>query len=81
MKEKMLAFMMYLGENQWNDSITRPNSVGVAFSPKLQLDKKVWREIAEKAVECGFNTVFIPTVDGLKYKSHPEIAVEGAWDS
>lgn len=80
MKEKMLAFMMYLGENQWNDSITRPNRNGLVFSPKLQIDKKVWREIAEKAVECGFNTVFIPTVDGIKYKSHPEIAVEGAWE-
>ncbi len=80
MKEKMLAFMMYLGENQWNDSVTRPNANGLAFSPRLQIDKKVWREIAEKAVECGFNTVYIPTVDGLKYKSHPEIAVEGAWE-
>ena len=80
MKEKMLAFMMYLGENQWNDSPTRPNHNWMVYSNKLHCDKKVWREIAEKAVEYGFNTVFIPTVDGLKYKTHPEIAVEGAWE-
>ncbi len=80
MKEKMLAFMMYLGENQWNDSPTRPNANGQIFQTKLNCDKKVWREIAEKAVECGFNTVFIPTVDGVKYKTHPEIAIEGAWE-
>ena len=80
MKEKMLEFMMYIGENQWGDCPTRPNSNGLAFSPKLQCDKKVWREVAREAVKYGFNTVFIPTVDGVKYKSHPEIAVEGAWE-
>lgn len=80
MKDKKIAFMMYLGENQWNDSPTRPYANGSRFLTKLTTDKKVWREISEKAVEFGFNTVFIPTVDGVKYKSHPEIAVEGAWE-
>ena len=51
MKEKMLAFMMYLGENQWNDSTTRPNAEGQLFQKKLQCEKKAWREIAEKAVK------------------------------
>ena len=80
MKEKMVAFMMYLGENQWGDCPTRPNSNGLAFCPELHCDKKVWREIAREAVKNGFNTVFIPTVDGVRYKSHPEIAVKGAWE-
>lgn len=80
MKDKMLAFMLYLGENQWEDSPIRPNARGGIYKPVLHTEKKAWREITEKAVEYGFNTVFIPTVDGLKYKSHPEIAVEGAWE-
>jgi len=80
MKDKIIAFMMYLGENQWDDSPVRVNSRGGRYLAKLTTDKRVWREISEKAVEYGFNTVYIPTVDGLKYKSHPEIAVEGAWE-
>lgn len=80
MNGKMLAFMLYLGENQWDDSPTRANCRGGIYRPILGTDKKVWREVTEKAVECGFNTVFIATIDGLKYKSHPEIAVEGAWE-
>ena len=80
MKEKIKAFMMYLGENQWDDSPIRKNSRGSGYLSRLTTEKHTWREISEKAVEYGFNTVFIPTVDGLKYKSHPEIAVPGAWE-
>ena len=80
MKDKLIAFMLYLGENQWDDSPVRINARGSRYQPKLTTDKKVWREITEFAVECGFNAIQIPTVDGVKYKSHPEITVEGAWE-
>ena len=80
MKEKVLAFMMMLGENQWADSPTRLREIGRFFHEELQCEKKAWREIAHRAVENGFNTVFIATVDGVKYKSHPELAVKGAWE-
>ena len=80
MKDKLIAFMMYLGENQWDDSTYRINARGGQYKPKLGTDKKVWRELTDFAVECGFNAVQIPTLDGVKYKSHPEIAVEGAWE-
>lgn len=80
MKDKMMAFMLGLGENQWDDSPTRVNARGGRYKATLGTDKRVWREITERAVEYGFNTVFIAAVDGLRYKSHPEIAVEGAWE-
>ncbi len=80
MKDKLIAFMMYLGENQWDDSTSRINARGGQYMPKLTTDKKVWRELTDFAVECGFNAIHIPTLDGVKYKSHPEIAVEGAWE-
>ena len=80
MKEKMLAFMMMLGENQWWDSDRLRGRSDACFRDVLQCEKKAWREIAHKAVEHGFNTVFIATVDGVKYKSHPELAVKGAWE-
>ncbi|MBR1969215.1 MAG: hypothetical protein IKA17_02550 [Clostridia bacterium] len=80
MKDKLVAFMLYLGENQWDDSPIRINARGSRYQPKLTTDRKVWREITDFAVEQGFNAIQIPTVDGVKYKSHPEIAIDGAWE-
>ena len=77
---KNYMFQMCLGENTNDDSPTRANIYGGKFETKLNTDKAVWDEIAEKAVEFGFNAVLIDLADGVKYKSHPEIAVEGAWE-
>lgn len=80
MDGKILGFLLGLGENQWDDSPTRVNCRGGRFKPVLGTDKQVWKEVTEKAVEYGFNTVLISTADGVRYASHPEIAVEGAWE-
>lgn len=77
---KNYMFQMCLGENTNDDSETRVNVYGRKFETKLNTDKAVWDEIAQKAVEYGFNAVLIDVADGVKYKSHPEIAVEGAWE-
>ncbi len=45
----------------------------------LKCDEEVWDECVKYAAECGFNAVVIDLGDGVKYKSHPEIAIEGAW--
>ena len=48
-------------------------------SPKLRFDYKVYREYLEDMKGCGVNTLIIDVGDALLYKSHPEIAVEGAF--
>ena len=48
-------------------------------SPKLRFDYKVYREYLEDMKRCGVNTIVIDVGDALKYKSHPEIAVEDAF--
>lgn len=73
-------FKMCLGENIADDSTTRETIYGGKYYTKLNTDKTTWTEIAGKAVEFGFNSVLIELADGVKYKSHPEIAVEGAWE-
>jgi len=73
-------FHIYLGDNVADDSTTRVNVHGRKFSTNLNTDKAVWDEIIDKAIEFGFNSVLIELADGVKYKSHPEIAVEGAWE-
>ncbi len=73
-------FKMYLGDNIADDSSTRETIQGQKFYTKLNTEKSAWKEIAQKAVELGFKSVLIELADGVKYKSHPEIAVEGAWE-
>lgn len=77
---KNYMFKMYLGDNIADDSTTRETICHEKFYTKLNTDKATWREIAEKAVEFGFNSVLIELADGVKYKSHPEIAIDGAWE-
>lgn len=76
---KNYMFRMYLGDNIADDSTTRESIRGEKFFTKLNTEKSAWREIAQKAVEFGFNSVLIELADGVQYKSHPELAVEGAW--
>lgn len=49
------------------------------YSPSLHVDDAVWSEIAETAVDKGVNAMVLDLSDGIRYESHPEIAVEGAW--
>lgn len=79
MNDKMLCFMIFLSSNMWHDSTTRPSSTGQRFYTTLPTDKKVWDEVIDSVVKNGFNSILVDVGDGIVYKSHPEIAVEGAW--
>ena len=48
-------------------------------SDKMRFDYKVYNEYLEDMKKCGVNTIVIDVGDALKYKSHPEIAVEDAF--
>ncbi len=73
-------FKMYLGDNNADDSVTRETIYGEKYNTKLRTEKTAWREIAKAAVEFGYKSVLIELADGVKYKTHPEIAIEGAWE-
>jgi len=45
----------------------------------LRFDQGLWNELLPKMVENGVNMVVIELGDGVKFESHPEIAVNGAW--
>ncbi len=47
--------------------------------PYLRFDDGLWREIAGKMAAAGMNMVVLDLGDGVRYASHPEIAVKGAW--
>ena len=57
-----------------------PDKVWVSpASPKMRFDYKIYREYLLDMKRCGVNTIIIDVGDALKYKSHPEIAVEDAF--
>ena len=50
-----------------------------AYKPDLRFDMKLWDELLQKMASVGINLVVLDLGDGVKYESHPEIAVRDAW--
>lgn len=49
--------------------------------PFLTCDDTVWESVLQHMANVGMNMVVIDVGDGIKYESHPEIAVENAWST
>lgn len=49
------------------------------YHPSLQLSDKLWNDALEKMVAERMNMAVITLGNAVRYESHPEIAVEGAW--
>ncbi|NLI72930.1 MAG: Tat pathway signal protein [Bacteroidales bacterium] len=50
-----------------------------AYRPFLVFEESVWNTVLNKMSDAGMNMVVIDLGDGVKYESHPEIAVRNAW--
>ncbi len=42
-------------------------------------DEEVWQDCIEKAVDAGMNTIVLEVINGIEYKSHPEISRPDAY--
>jgi hypothetical protein len=51
----------------------------LSSKPVLRWDDKLWDDLVGQMVDAGVNQVIFSLGDGIKYDSHPEIAVQGAW--
>ncbi|HBG40552.1 MAG TPA: Tat pathway signal protein [Porphyromonadaceae bacterium] len=51
------------------------------YRPFLIFNEPVWNDILQNMVTAGMNMVIIDLGDGVKYESHPEIAVKNAWST
>lgn len=76
------ANLIHLSYNMWIDrgapELTGYDQV-IIGGPKLRFDKPLWDDLLPKMAENGVDMLLIDLGDGVKYASHPEIAVEGAW--
>lgn len=94
-KDEMIwAYLIHLGYNLWEDYSmegydmeTYPADFSEAevrkwahlYKPFLTCETDVWDRVIERLAVSGVNTVVIDLADGVKYKTHPEISVRGAW--
>ena len=72
------ANLLHLSYNMWEDRIA-PERPERGYRPYLRFDEKLWGELLDRMAAVGMNMVVIDLGDGVKYDSHPEIAVKGAW--
>ena len=76
------AQLIHLGSNFWSDRDPRPSGWHTEYvdaQPTLRCEKPVWDELIKHFAEVGINTVVIDLGEGVRYDSHPELAIEGTW--
>jgi hypothetical protein len=55
------------------------NMFGDRARPYLHFEESLWDDLLPAAAESGINMVVMDLGDGIRYQSHPEISVPGAW--
>ncbi len=75
------AYLIHLSYNMWLDREAPELTWGsyLTAEPYLRFDESLWNDLLPQMVDAGINMLVIDLGDGVKYESHPEIAVENAW--
>ena len=83
---RIWSYTIQLGFNMWRDETSVPE-VDAEFQCQssghyqhtMLTDRETWRHVVDKLPSFGINMLVIDLGEGVQYKSHPELAVEGAW--
>ena len=81
------VYLAHLGYNMWGDPAVDKNGLRgqpttmpqTIASYKLRFDEDAWHKITDDLKAAGANTIVLDLGEGVKYDSHPELAVEGSW--
>lgn len=73
--EKMWALLVHLGRNMYGER----GEFGDGIYTHLVFDEEVWNKAVERCVERGINTIVMALGEGVRFNSHPELAVPDAW--
>jgi hypothetical protein len=82
MRQNMMwGLLLHLSYNMWSDRESPEwNLEHISSKPYLRFDESLWNDLLLQASHAGLNTVVLDLGDGIRYHSHPEIAVQGAWE-
>jgi len=76
----MWGVLFHLGYNMWADrKVPERDLTHLDARNHLRFDEALWGDLLQAAVANGINAVVIDLGEGLRYESHPELAVEGSW--
>ena len=76
------AYLVHVSYNMWDDRSgpeRTPPQPYTAAQPYLRCDTSTWNELLDRLARAGANMVLMDLGDAVRYQSHPEIAVRGAW--
>lgn len=77
-RDKIWACLIHLSFNMWEGYIS-PHRPFRGFRPDLELSESLWHDSLLKMASNGINMIVIDLGDAVRYRSHPEIAVNKAW--
>ncbi|MBQ9797931.1 MAG: hypothetical protein IJW50_09470 [Clostridia bacterium] len=84
--KKIWSYTIQLGFNMWRDENSVPENDGPFqcqstghYQKTMLTERDTWRRVVDQLPSFGVNTLLIDLGEGVQYKSHPELAVEGAW--
>jgi hypothetical protein len=81
-QEMIWGYLLHLSFNMWADTLVAGQELDhTVAQPHLRCDTDLWHEIIDRMAAAGLNMVVIDLGDGVKYDSHPEIAVRRAWST
>jgi hypothetical protein len=75
------ANLLELGRNMWEDwDVPEPPHMNARqVRPYMRFDYSLWSDVTNQMATAGMNLVLIDLAEGIRYDSHPELAVEGSW--
>ena len=83
----MWGYLVHFGMNCWADVVLdhwgkhRDSLQCATHSPadRLRVDWEQWEFVTGRMAEVGMNTIVIDMAEGVRWDSHPELAVAGSW--
>ncbi len=80
-ENKIWALFLHLSFNMWEGYVSPdvPRTKDRGYRPYLRLSYNLWKDTLRRMSENGMNMVVITLGNSIKYETHPEMAVEGAW--
>ena len=77
------SYLIHLGYNMWHDAEAPPprhrKLKYITATPKLRCEADYWRKLIDQLAHAGVNMVIINLGEGVKFESHPELAIKGSW--
>lgn len=81
-KDMMWTFMIKFGSNMWGKKtdVRSKYYLESDYHDTMYTDKKTFQDVIDFLPQCGINTVMLDMGEGMKFDSHPELALPGSWE-